>query len=411
MNAPRPALVLSFYLQLFLALPGLGQGLQLLSLSLLLLQAAWLSARRPRPAGAAPSPLALLLICLIPLQSLLVNVAAPDPYLAQYALLFLLVALAIHTILQHLPFRAVLDSCALAGVAIVSTLLALSAGELRQALSLHIDLAAGLTRYSPLGLHPNLVGHICGGYALLFFGYFLHWQARTAARLACLLLGGVSLLLCVATSSRGGTLAACAAMATLLALAVRGDPRRRRRWLLGGAALAVLGALLLDWSALLRYLGTMLAFDNDYRGLDSGLSGRTDNWRRLLAGWLGSPQAILAGHGLRSGSEELLGYNIDSGYLTLLYEQGLVSTVLLLAGMLAGLLQLFAGLRRQASLVGAVALGLLIFILLESVVARYLLSLGNPVSLLLLYCLIGLPSILRPDGARRAAGAPLWSQA
>jgi hypothetical protein len=415
----RLPLLLSFYLMVFLALPGAGQNFQMASLSLLVLQCVLLQLGKLRwpfatgaaiPPGSRLSPIGLLLIYLIPLESLLANIGGPDLYYAEYSLLFFVVTLAVLSITNDLDFRTVLNSFAGAGVAVLVTLLATSADELRFALSIHIDPAAGLTRYSPLGLHPNLLGHICGAFAVVYFCYFLHLGAQRLLRYINLLLAGVSLLICIATSSRGGTLSALVAIVFLQLLAIWNDRRLRRNFFL---VLGLLVAALLSsgaWRTLQGYLSAMLAFDNAYRGVDSGLSGRTDNWQRLLDDWLGSPQSILIGNGLRTGSEELLGYNIDNGYLTMLYESGTVATTLFVLFLIVGLARLTLSIRQRPDLVKSAACGLFIFILLESAVARYLLSLGNPASLLVIYCMLGLKVILN-TGADRGTGnvSPAWS--
>lgn len=419
MSDIRLPLLLSFYLLVFLGLPGYGQYFQIASLLLLVLQSGLLhleKLRWPSATGTAIapgnrlSPIALLLIYLIPLQSLLANIGGQDLFYAEYSLLFFLVTLAALSIINDLNFRVVLNSFAAASAAVLLTLLVTSADALRTALSIQIDPAAGLNRYSPLGLHPNLLGHLCGAFSVIFFCYFLHLGTRNLLRYTVLLLAGLSLLMCVATSSRGGTLSALVAIVFLQVLAIWNNRRLRRHFFLG-LCLFVMAMLSSGaWRALQGYLSAMLAFDNAYRGVDSGLSGRTDNWQRLWDAWLASPQSILIGNGLRTGSEELLGYNIDSGYLTMLYELGLVASTLFVLFLIVGVARLAFSIRRRPDLLKSAACGLFIFILLESAVARYLLSLGNPASLLVIYCMLGLKVILN-SGAVRSTGnaSPAWS--
>lgn len=421
MRGVRLPLVLSFYILMFLAVPGYGQYCQMASLFLLILQSVFLLLEKPRAgSGTAPAtmtdskltPFSLLLIFIIPLQSLLANIKGPDIFFAQYSLMFFLVTLAILSIIHDLDFRTVLNSFACASAAILLTLLATSAGELRLALSIQIDLASGLTRYSPLGLHPNLLGHMCGAFAVVFFCYFLHLARDEVLRYIALLLTAISLVVCIATSSRGGTLSALIAIVLLQFLAIWDNRRARRNFLLSLGLVAVVLLASGGLRALQSYLGAMLAFDNDYRGVNSGLSGRTENWQRLFDTWLDSPQSILIGNGLRTGSEDLLGYNIDSGYLTMLYELGLIATVLFVGFLVLGLFKLTVSIRHRPDLCKSVALGLFVFILLESAVARYLLSLGNPGSLLVIYCMLGLKTILNTGAATNQHQRPAtfaWS--
>jgi O-antigen ligase len=414
----RIPLVLSFYILMFLAVPGYGQYCQMASLFLLMLQGVFLLLEKlqatggtmpPAPLGSRLSPFSLLMIYIIPLQSLLANIKGPDIFFAQFSLMFFLVTLAILSITHDLAFRTVLNSFACAAAAILVTLLATSAGDLRLALSIQIDLAAGLLRYTPLGLHPNLLGHMCGTFAIVFFCYFLHMRTNKLLRYAALLLMGVALVVCVGTSSRGGTLSSLTAIVVLQILAIWDNRRMRRNVFLCLSLVMVVMLASGGLKALQSYLTTMLAFDNDYRGVNSGLSGRTDGWERLFEAWLASPQSILIGNGLRTGSEDLLGYNIDSGYLTMLYELGLFATTMFVGFLITGLFKLTASIRHQPDLSKSVALGIFIFILMESVVARYLLSLGNPGSLLVIYCMLGLKTILNADAAKNRYNGPATS--
>ena len=63
---------------------------------------------------------------------------------------------------------------------------------------------------------------------------------------------------------------------------------------------------------------------------------------------------------------------------------------------------------QKPDVIKAVAVGLLVFILCESVVARYLISIGNPISLFVLYCMLGARNILKSPPAAAAAMPPAY---
>jgi hypothetical protein len=395
-------LFLSFYFLIFLALPGYGIYFQMLSVLLIVFQV-FITLTHPRKnktnfPKSKFSILSIALIIVIPMQSLFNNITNPDSYYAEYSILFFIVVFSMFIIVNTIEFHLILNSFLLAAGAIILTIFATSTGSLIQALSLTYDPLSGLVRFAPFDLHPNLLGHIFGGFAVVFFSSFLYVNHK-GLKYCFLALIVLSMILCIATSSRGGTLSSIIAMTSISALAAWKDKKKRRNFLLF-ISLALLTLLLAQgFGKVTAYLSSMLAYDSDYRGPTSGLSGRTDNWVKLLDTCFSSIKSMAIGNGLRSGSEELLGYNIDNGYLTLLYEMGLISSLVFLFLLMSALNKLRKSLLHEPSVLKAVAFGLFVFIIFESTVARYLLSIGNPVSLLAIYCMIGLRTILNTGAA------------
>jgi len=106
----------------------------------------------------------------------------------------------------------------------------------------------------------------------------------------------------------------------------------------------------------------------------------------------------------------VLGYAIDNGYLNMLYETGLVLTIFFVLSMIVNANKLRKSLLDVPNAIKAVALGLFVFILFESIVARYLLSIGNPVSLFLVFCMLGLRNIFKSTSAARVMAPPVLYQ-
>jgi len=221
---------------------------------------------------------------------------------------------------------------------------------------------------------------------------------------------GVAFLFCIAASSRGGLISASLGIVTVYAFAIWQDKTKRKYFLL--FLLLVIFSLffLHGIDKITGYLSSMLEFNSSDRGVNSGLTGRTDNWDKLLATIFSSIKAVLLGNGLRSGGVEVLGYAIDNGYLNMLYETGLVLTIFFVLSMIVNANKLRKSLLDVPNAIKAVALGLFVFILFESIVARYLLSIGNPVSLFLVFCMLGLRNIFKSTSAARVMAPPVLYQ-
>lgn len=398
MSKIRIPLFLSFYVLIFLAVPAYGNAFQLLSLALIVMQniATFISLRRNKfnTFKHNKTLLAIFLIAIIPLQSLFNNFFNLEIYYVEYSILFLVSVFSIYIAVNTIEFRVIFNSFLWAAIAITLTILFTNADLLSEALSVTYDPVNGLNRFVPFGLHPNLVGHIFGGFAILFFCSMLHGKNLTHKMFFTALML-LSLVYCVAASSRGGFLGAVIGIGTIYAIVVWKD-KGKRKYLLLPLALALLAALSTQGAAkLLTYLASIFEYSSGDRGVDSGLTGRTASWDKLLNTVFSSVTAMLLGNGLRTGGEDVLGYDIDNSYLNLLYEMGLPATVFFVLLVLATTNKLRRSLLQASDVLKAVAVGLLVFILCESVVARYLLSIGNPLSLFVLYCMLGARNILK----------------
>lgn len=413
MSQIKIPLFFSFYTLIFLSFPKYGNLFQIISLSFILLQnvLTFISLKKTKPNTFKNSLNAfpLFLIVLVPLLSLINNLFNPELYYVEYSVLFLVIIFMIYIAVNTIDFQLILNSFIGAGIAITATVLVLGMNDLSHALSMNIDPEFGLLRFSPLGLHPNLVGHIFGGFAVAFFCCMLYGQ-KTLYKLFFALLVGVAFVFCIAASSRGGLIAASLGIVTVYAFAIWQDKTKRKYFLLF-LLLAVLSLFFIHGiDKIISYLSSMLEFDTRDRGINSGLTGRTANWDKLLGTVFSSGRSVLLGNGLRSGGPEVLGYSIDNGYLNMLYETGLVLTTWFVILMIINTNKLRKSLLDTPNVLKAVALGLFVFILVESIVARYLLSIGNPISLFLVFCMLGLKNIFRSASTRRMVMQPAINQ-
>lgn len=398
MNQIRIPLFLSFYALIFLAVPKYGNAFQLLSLALIVIQNAstFIGLKRNKFNSFKNSLtfLTLFLIAIVPLQSLANNFFNFELYYVQYSILFFAATFSIYIAVNTIEFRVILNNFLCAAVAITLTILVTSSDLLLQTLAITYDPENGLSRFAPYGLHPNLVGHIFGGFAVMFFCFMLYGKKLLHKILFTALLL-ISFLYCIAASSRGGFLAALLGIVTVYAIAVWQDKVRRKHLILFILLAFIVLFFTKGADKVASYLSSIFEYGSSDRGVGSGLTGRTEHWDKLFHTVFSSVAFILFGNGLRTGSVEVLGYDIDNSYLNLLYEMGLASTLLFVMLIIANTNKLKRALLHTPDVLKATAVGLLVFILCESVVARYLLSIGNPLSLFVVYCMLGVKNILK----------------
>ena len=267
-----------------------------------------------------------------------------------------------------------------------------------------VERSVGLVRFTPLGMHPNLAGLVYGGGSLLFFQHFLS-STRAHQKLFALLMAGLCLSMVLAASARASLLALGVTVAiAVLLIAWRGS--RRARTALGLAAIGVLVIGLVKASAIAGYLSTILDLDSPTRGTASGATGREDLWRDGIELVFSDPVLFFTGRGVRAAGPEVIGFPVESSYINLALEHGVVLGGLIA---LAFLFTAWRALRRgfEAGAMNPVLFlsGLmLLFALVQSVFNRYLIAVGNPFSLLVLLLLLRLN--LGPPRLRAAVVPP-----
>jgi exopolysaccharide production protein ExoQ len=267
-----------------------------------------------------------------------------------------------------------------------------------------VERSVGLVRFTPLGMHPNLAGLVYGGGSLLFFQHFLGSQ-RPHQKLFALVMSGLCLSMVLAASARASLLAlgvTGAVAATLIAW--RGS--RRARTALGLAAIGALAIGLAKAGSIAAYLSTILDLDSPTRGTASGATGREDLWREGIELVFSDPVLFFTGRGVRAAGPEVIGFPVESSYINLALEHGVVLGLLIA---LAFLFTAWRALRRgfEAGTMNPLLFlsGLmLLFALVQSVFNRYLIAVGNPFSLLILLLLLRLN--LGPPRLRAASVPP-----
>jgi hypothetical protein len=314
-------------------------------------------------------------------------VADKDP--ALYGTLMVAVLLAARIIVATIGLDAVMSCYFYASIINVIILIVSSAGEL-------VAFRFGGGRFAPFEFHPNLLAFILATYIPIQWCAPL--QSRRTKNLARAF-AIVSGLLLISTISRGSVMAVlCGLLAFFLMRFVAAMKSRQLRFSRRQALLACLAVFVLVSIAYTQQQRISDAFatvysvfelDSKYRGLQTGLTGRTDIWLDTLN--MLSDGSWLSGNGYRTGGERV-GTSLDNGYLTVLFELGCFPAVFIIlryvyALSVSGQLVLKVHEPEPASWSTALFVFLIIF-LVNNIVARYVFGYGNPASLLGLFLLI-----------------------
>jgi hypothetical protein len=312
----------------------------------------------------------------------------------EYGSLVIVTLISVRIILAVLPLPEVFRSYVTAAVISLVILVGTTFGAV-------VESALGQVRYAPYEFHPNLIAFLAVGFIPA-----LWWRYRDLGtrRPLMLLFVGVCVVIIVVASSRGSAIALAAGVCYMGIMSAVWAVKHGRirltpgKFVVIGCVVAGAMSLLVVNSQIPQKLGTAFsdafALDNEYRGLDTGLTGRVDVWARTLY-LMNSNDLWLFGNGLRTSGEDA-DLPIDNGYLTLVYEAGILVAI---AVTLRFVWLTFAVSRwylretdpRARRFYAAVLFTLIVF-LTNNIVARFLFGIGNPFSILSLVLLVSVPS-------------------
>jgi exopolysaccharide production protein ExoQ len=338
------------------------------------------------------------------LFAMLVAFARENTMSVAYGTMFLLVLISAAVLARQPWVSAVERVFRLVYIALIASVLVVQPGDYLTSVVGTVERSVGLVRFTPLGMHPNLAGLVYGGGSLLFFQHFLS-STRSHQKLFALLMSGLCLSMVLAASARASLLALGVTGAVAVALiALRGS--RRARVALTLATIGVMAIGLVKASAIAGYLSTILDLDSPTRGTASGATGREDLWRDGIELVFSDPVLFFTGRGIRAAGPEVIGFPVESSYINLALEHGVV------LGLLIALAFLFTAWRALGRSFATGVMNpvlflsgsMLLFALVQSVFNRYLIAVGNPFSLLILMLLLRLN--LGPPRLRAASVPP-----
>ncbi len=289
-------------------------------------------------------------------------------------------------------------------MALIASVLVVQPAEFLTSVVGTVERSIGLVRFAPLGMHPNLSGLVYGGGSLLFFQHFLA-TPRTHQKLFALLLSALCLGMVLAASARASLLALglTGALAVVI-VAWRGSRRARNALVL--AAIALLAVAAFKAGAIADYLTVILDLDSPTRGTDSGATGREVIWRDGIALVFSDPLLFFTGRGVRAAGPEVIGFPVESSYINLALEHGVVFGLLIALSFLATAWRSIGRSFDTGAMNPALFLSglMLVFVLVQSIFNRYLVAVGNPYSLLILLLLLRLN--LSPSRLPSASAEP-----
>lgn len=307
-----------------------------------------------------------------------------------YGAMLLLVLAAVAFLVRHRRAAELIAVFRWAYVALVGTLLLLESRALFESLSGSVEYGLGLVRYQPLGMNPNLSGLVYGGGALLFFQHYLAAHKRPQ-KVFALAMVAMCLFVLLAASARASMLAlAIAGLTGVILIGLRGSRRSRMSLVL--AAFIGLAVILFKWADIQAYLSLMLDIDSPTRGVDSGATGRTDIWRSGIELMFSDSVLLFTGRGIRSALPEVIGFPVESSYINLALEHGvLFGSLIVMAFAVTAWRSLQQGLNPGQPQYPLFIAGLMfVFILVQSIFNRYLIGVGNPYSLWILVLILQL---------------------
>jgi exopolysaccharide production protein ExoQ len=251
-------------------------------------------------------------------------------------------------------------------------------------------------RMRPFNMHPNLTGYVFGGFIT-----FIIFSNVNIGRFTFYLKGlccALCVLIVLAASARAGLVALCAVIGFHAA----------RAFMLGRVDIKyvvaiyclVFIAVAFFWNTIAAYLTEILELNSSTRGFESGGSGRFELWQKGLAAIGDRTWELFFGSGLRSASQEMLGFSTENSYVTIALESGLLVLLLFVTSLVHVVLRAHKADVGKSNGIAEVTLYCIIFAAFESIFNRYLIAIGNPFSLIFLI-LISKFSLRRIDDARQ----------
>jgi exopolysaccharide production protein ExoQ len=233
-------------------------------------------------------------------------------------------------------------------------------------------------RLSPFDMHPDLTGYVYGGFMIVII--FSDVAIGRATLYLKLLLATICMIVVLAASARAALIAM---LFTLIAYGTRSvlyGAKSAVKVLSVVFACAVFG--IIYSGPIVMYLSEMLELDSSSRGLDTGGSGRIELWQQGIDLLANRTWELFIGSGLRSSSTDIIGFSTESSYITIIIESGMFVGVALLIYMLSIILRKLT--RTGISKFDSTVLYLVLFAMTQSIFNRYLIAIGNPMSLIVL---------------------------
>lgn len=334
------------------------------------------------------SPKSIIVGAAIALSALIGSTISQDTQSSLYALVFFLTWISIVVILQHYTMPQILRSFAYGGVISIFIYLMLSGFKIEGALSATGTSITIEDRSSgPYLTHPNLIAHIMAVFVILTV--LLAPSEKLLVKAIFYASAIIAFLIILSTSSRGGLVALVCALSAGILITYRG--KIKNLIFIISAVIAACAYIAIFQSEYIDRLSMIMDLNSAQRGLDSGFSGRQELWQMVLSQFFTSNIPFFWGGGFRNAWLSSYISAVDNGYIVAIAETGIVSLILILGRLIYIAKKSAKRLKTQPNTMDATIVGVVVFILIESIIARYLLAIGNPASLLILILIVAGP--------------------
>lgn len=384
-------LVGTFFLGLFSNSASFGVAVQMLSVLFLVIASVFAQGiRHFRFYKLNPVQVVLLLMCFVSFfsASFRVSVEGLDlSYSILYTTTFLIVVLFLGTLVRSYSVETLLRAAAHAYVLMIIVVLATNAETYFASLAMGADDRWKL-RFMPFEMHPNLMGFVFGGGAIVL-AHSVFFVKGIWRKIFYVFFGLISISFIFAASARASLVAIAFSCATVFFTRL---PKLGAKTWFAVLSLVFAGSLILianfDW--LYDYVSEVLELESETRGVDSGATGRTELWLRGFNLVFSEPFLMFFGGSLRSASPELIGFSTESSYITIALETGLVLAAAWVYFVCILILRSAKKIFHGGAVVDVFVLTLLVFVLVQSFFNRYMIAIGNPLSVLYLVLVVSL---------------------
>lgn len=378
------------FLLLFGVIPIWGEYIQYLAVILFIFIGfgEWLKSKRNFKIN---KDLIVIHICyLLPIFSLMALIFEENFKLIPQTLAFMFVAFSSAVIANKLPPKEFLKIILNAGIILTIVAILFNTAAIIKSLNFAVDDMGARLRFSPFSNHPNLTAHIFG-IVMLASSIYIFWERRrkTMYWLALLATFICASLIVLATGSRGSIISLIMAYVFLFLSGKYNAKMINNKYQVITFFILIIFVFIYVGNNSLEYFIELLELNSQYRGIDTGMTGRTDNWPFIVGVALSNFQGYVIGHGIRSWNDTYYSMSTDSSYINSLWESGLILTLITIFLLLNKIHKLY---RIKNNLVSDVYFSLLIYIAIESIVARYLIGIGNPGSIIILVILLTHPN-------------------
>jgi exopolysaccharide production protein ExoQ len=233
-------------------------------------------------------------------------------------------------------------------------------------------------------MHPNLLGFIFGAGCLIL----LHQAVVSSGRKRAfyIISAGFCVAIIFAAAARASLLALAFSVAFVTLLFLNRLSTRTQRSLLH-ILIGGIFVCLIFGNSLYFFLSQLLELESSTRGFESGGSGRVELWQQGFD-LLFSRDLLYAliGGGLRSASPESIGFSTESSYITILLESGILFGGFLIASIIASVVASIRSARQAFPLnwEEVCSICIVLYVMFESIFNRYMIAIGNNLSLVLL---------------------------